>query len=636
MPLLSQVPEDRVLSPVTGWTRAHWLATADDLLLAVRPWATPGFGRIDLPGEPARAGWTSDGLEGFARTFLVAAFRVAGTGGDDPHGHLAHYRRGLLAGTRTPGADDAESWPPVRSVHDGGQPMVESASIALALDLTREWLWDGLSGREQDQVEAWLRGSLRHEPAPNNWYLFPLAVASFLTGADRGDAETEHAVDRGLELLEGWYRGEGWYSDGDGRMFDHYVGWAMHLYPVLHAHLRADTVLARRVGGRLREFLEVFARTFDANGAPLHQGRSLTYRFAAAGSVAAGAVTGATPWSPGVSRSLLSGAVRHFLDRGATRDGVFVRGWYGPHAATVQPYSGPGSPYWLSKAFLALLAPADHPLWTAVEEPVPAAGPARTTPVAPAGWLVQNTPDGLVRVHNHGSDHSRPGQPTAVDPLYARLAYSTRTGPTSAANVADNTVAVHRPDGRGGLRDGVRAGFEPAGTGPGWAASRHRPVFPGGHLPQAQVLTVVAARGAWEVRVFAWEAVPAGTAVSATGWALAAGRPEELTTDLAGTGVGLSTADLHSRFAAVAGFDVADVVRAPAGTAYGAWALVPRLRGVAGPSPAVVLAALTAADPGAAPDVRVAARDVAVVFADGARCRITLPPSPGDAPAVEW
>ncbi len=249
MPLLSQVPEDRVLSPVTGWTRAHWLAAADDLLLAVRPWATPGFGRIDLPGEPARAGWTSDGLEGFARTFLVAAFRVAGTGGEDPHGHLAHYRRGLLAGTRTPGVDDAESWPPVRSVHDGGQPMVESASVALALDLTREWLWDGLSGPEQDQVEAWLRGSLRHEPAPNNWYLFPLAVASFLTGAGRGDAETEHTVDRGLELLEGWYRGEGWYSDGDGRMFDHYVGWAMHLYPVLHAHLRGDAELAHGSAG---------------------------------------------------------------------------------------------------------------------------------------------------------------------------------------------------------------------------------------------------------------------------------------------------------------------------------------------------------------------------------------------------
>ncbi|MEZ0166567.1 DUF2264 domain-containing protein [Kineococcus sp. LSe6-4] len=639
MSLLSQVPEDRVLSPLTGWTRAHWLAVADDLLLAVRPWATPGFARIDLPGEPSAAGWVSDGLEGFARTFLTAAFRVAGAAGEDPHGHLEHYRRGLLAGTRTPGADDAESWPPVRSIHDGGQPMVESASIALALDLTREWLWDSLSDAEKDQVETWLRQSLRHEPAPNNWYLFPLAVASFLTGCGRGDEETARTVERGLELLEGWYRGDGWYSDGDGRMFDHYVGWAMHLYPVLHAHLRSDAALAERFGGRLREFLTVFGRTFDGDGAPLHQGRSLTYRFAAVGAVAGGAVTGATPWSPGVSRSLLSGAVRHFLDRGPTVDGLYVRGWYGPHAASVQPYSGPGSPYWMSKGFVALLAPADHPLWTATEEPVPATGPARTTPVAPPGWLVQNTPDGLVRVHNHGADHHRPGQPTGVDPLYARLAYSTRTGPTTTGNVADNTVLVHRPGflpGAPAGGEGVRAGFEPVGTGPGWAASRHRPAFAGMDLPQAHVLCVVTAHAAWEVRVFGWEAVPPGTPVSATGWALAAGRPADLSAQVSGSAVRLDGAGLQSRFQAAAGFETGDVVRAPGGTAFGRWALVPRLRGLADRSPAVATAALSAADPGPAPQVTVSDREVTAVFADGIRCRITLPAVTGDVPAVQW
>lgn len=630
MPPLSAVPEDRELSPVTGWTREHWVAAADDLLLAVRPWATPGFARIDLPGEPARAGWVSDGLEGFARTFLTAAFRVAGSGGDDPHGHLENYRRGLVAGTRTPGADDAESWPVIRSIHEGGQPIVESASIALALDFTREWLWDSLSEGEQDQVENWLREALRHEPAPNNWYLFPLSVASFLTGVGRGDAETARAVERALELLEGWYRGDGWYSDGDGRMFDHYVGWAMHLYPVLYAHLRAEDDLAKRFGARLQEFLATFVLTFDGDGSPLHQGRSLTYRYAAVGSVAVGAVTGATPWSPGVSRAVLSGALKHFSGRSTTPDGVQTRGWYGPHAATVQPYSGPASPYWSSKAFTALLAGPDHPLWTATEEPVPAAGPAATTPVPPAGWLVQSTPDGLVRVHNHGSDHHRPGHLAAVDPLYARLAYSTRTGPTSARNVAENSVTV---TDRGRL--GVRNSFEPLGTGPGWAASRHRPEFTGGELPQAAVLSLVLAHDAWEVRVFRFDAVPAGTPVAVTGWALAARGPADLPSTIEGTEVVLGDGALTSRLAAVTGFDRADLVRAPAGTAYGDWALVPRLRGTLGApgAPGVVVAALSAADPGPAPAVAVDGQTVTAVFADGRRGRVTLG---SDVPRVEW
>lgn len=628
MSLLSAVDEDRVLSPLTGWTREHWVAAADDLLLAVRPWATPGFARLDLPGEPARAGWVSDGLEGYARTFLTAAFRVAGAGGDDPHGHLENYRRGLVAGTRTPGADDAESWPPIRGVRGGGQPMVESASIALGLDFTREWLWDKLSAVEQDQVERWLRESLRHEPAPNNWYLFPMSVASFLTGVGRGDAETERAVERALELLEGWYRGDGWYTDGDGRMFDHYVGWAMHLYPVLHAHLRRDDDLAERFGDRLHEFLGSFARTFDANGSPLHQGRSTTYRFATASSVAMGAVTGATPWSPGVSRSIVSGALKYFLDRGATVDGVFSRGWHGAHPASVQPYSGPGSPYWSSKAFTALLAGPEHPLWTATEEPVPAGGPASTTAVPAAGWLVQNTPDGLVRVHNHGSDHHRPGAQGELDPLYAHLAYSTRTGPTSARNLAENTVVLDH----GGL-PGVRHTFEPAGTGPGWAASRHRPEFAGPGIPQATVLSLVVARGAWEVRIFQGEALPAGTPLTVTGWALAAEHPGDLAADVEGTAVRIGTDGLDSHLRAVTALERADVVRAPAGTAYGRWALVPRLRGTTGAGPAVVLAALTSQDPGQAPQVQVGAAGVAIAFADGARARVSLD---GDRPRVRW
>ena len=89
-----------------------------------------------------------------------------------------------------------------------------------------------------------------------------------------------------LELLEGWYRGEGWYADGDGRAFDHYNGWALHLYPVLRRPpVRRRGQLAARYGARLREHLESFSLLFGGDGAPLHFGRSLTYRFAAGAAV---------------------------------------------------------------------------------------------------------------------------------------------------------------------------------------------------------------------------------------------------------------------------------------------------------------------------------------------------------------
>ena len=95
LPVFSQHPADPRLSPYTGWTRAHWEATADRMLLAVRPYASPGNALVSLPGPASRSGAWSDGLEGFARTFLLAAFRLAGDGGRDPHGLAGWYAAGL-------------------------------------------------------------------------------------------------------------------------------------------------------------------------------------------------------------------------------------------------------------------------------------------------------------------------------------------------------------------------------------------------------------------------------------------------------------------------------------------------------------------------------------------------------------
>ncbi|GHB83283.1 hypothetical protein GCM10010306_092400 [Streptomyces umbrinus] len=575
-------PEDRESSPHTGWTRAHWQAVADGLLTAAWRWSTPAGALLDLPGRPSGAGVRSDGLEGFARTFLAAAFRVAGAGGDDPHGWLDRYASGLAAGTHTPGSDDAESWPLILDHLVQGQPMVESASVALGLRLTTPWLWKNLDADVRDRTEAWLRGALRHTPAPNNWYLFPYTVAGFLESVGRGDAETAAARERARELLEGWYVGDGWYSDGDGRAFDHYNGWALHLYPVMDAHL--DATDAGLYGARLREHLDSFALMFAGNGAPLHFGRSLTYRFAASAAVGLGAVTGHTPLSPGASRRLISGSLRHFLDRGAlTEDGLLTRGWHGPHEATLQTYSGPSSPYWASKAFVALLAPQDHPLWTAREEPSPVEEADRVLALPSPGLLIQTTrADGIVRLHNHGSDHVRPHEGEAAaadDPHYGRQVFSTHTGPTARGNIADNHLSVE-VDGRGSVRRRIHPLGAGQGVGWGWAASWHRPVFAAGPpmVPGLRVESVTVARGCYELRVHRVIGAPADSRVSHTGWA----------TDPDGLVVS-ALRGLH-------GWDSSsELLHAPQGTAYTRWAQVPRLGGrTAGTTVHVCLAALTA------------------------------------------
>ncbi|MET9373076.1 DUF2264 domain-containing protein [Streptomyces sp. NPDC002992] len=501
-------PENRELSPFTGWTRAHWEDSADRLLLAVRPYASPRHGLFDLPGpRPSWSGARSDGLEGHARTFLLAALRVAGARGADPHGHLPRYAEGLAAGTEEPGSAGPDSWPPLTDVR---QAVVESASVALGLRLTRPWLWDTLDDRTRQRAVDWLLPALEPSPVDNNWWLFGLTVAGFLQDAGIETDRAAATIDRSLARIEHWYLGDGWYSDGDNRAFDHYNAWALHFYPVLHAHLSGDQNLLDRYGPRLRRHLDDHVHLFDADGAPLPYGRSLTYRFAAAAAPWLGALTGHTPLTPGATRRLASGTLRYFLDRGATDErGLLTLGWHGPYAPAVQRYSGPASPYWAAKGFLGLLIPADHPAWTDPEEPLPAERADTVRPVAPACLLIQSTAaDGLVRLHNHGSNHVSSAPSGDDDSGYARYAYSTRTGPTTPPDQPDNHFAL--------LLDGRvtrRGPATPLGTGPGWAASLHTP------LPGIRILSATLAHGRAEVRAHLVLGAPDGTAVRQTGWA---------------------------------------------------------------------------------------------------------------------
>ncbi|MER7495523.1 DUF2264 domain-containing protein [Streptomyces pharetrae] len=484
-------PEDRTLSPYTGYTRAHWEAAADALLAAVEPYATGDFALYHLPGDrESRSGRLSDGLEGYARTLLLAALRRDETA-------LQRYADGLAAGT-------AGVWPRVRS---RTQPLVEAASIALALRLTRPLLWDRLEEPVRQRAAAWLADALHAEAWPCNWELFPVTVGGFLQEIGYETQASGAAIDRGLERIEKWYLGDGWYTDGDGRKFDYYNGWAMHLYPVLHAWLADDGELLTAYGRRLSVHLADYARLFGADGAPVHQGRSLTYRFATTAPLWLGSLTGHTPLPPGETRRLASGALKYFLDRGAVDEhGLLTLGWHGPDTSVLQGYSGPASPYWASKGFLGLLLPPDHAVWTAVEEPGPAEREDAVTPVGPPNWLLQSTrSDGLVRLHNHGSEDVR------YDPHYTRLAYSTATRPDPGY---DNSVIV------GG--DPSRTEIVPLGVGDGWAASRHSA---GGGT---RVTSAVLAHGAAEVRAHLVTGSAPGTPVRVTGWAAGDGLRAEL------------------------------------------------------------------------------------------------------------
>lgn len=587
------------------------------------PYAAPGFAQFRLPGRPSISGPASDGLEGYARTFLLAAFRIAGAGGDVPASLLERYTEGLAHGT-----DPAHrfAWPVAA---DCSQQIVEAASIAIALHETRPWLFDRLDAPTRERVVGWLAAFAGKRTWQSNWVLFPVMVQQFLAGV--GGPHDPAAIEAGLDRIEEWHTGDGWYTDGAGRSFDYYAGWALHLYPLLWARMSGDRVRGDRYRERLRAFLDQYQHMFARDGAPVHQGRSLCYRFAAVAPLWLGELTGATPLPAGRTRRIASGALRHFVERGVPDErGLLSLGWYDRFLPAVQHYSGPASPYWASKAFVGLLLPADHPAWTVRESPAPIDEGDRVVAMPGPGWLLHATRhDGVVRLVNHGSDRARHLATDGLeDPHYTRFGYTSHAAPEAGeearARAVDGHLAVVAPDGTISRRRRI----EPIGARDRWAASAYEDELPAGPV---RVVTASLARGPWEVRTHRVTA-PAGCAVRAGGYALADAHPPAV--HIGPGWARVSRPDgLASVVVGLRGLPDAAVATSVDSNAYGVHSATPYLTAPAHPGGTAVYASLVVLtgdriDPAAlagAFAVAVEGEVLTVTFPDGERTEARVP-----------
>ncbi|WP_406335199.1 DUF2264 domain-containing protein [Streptomyces sp. NBC_00203] len=537
----SPVPPISSISPITGLTREHWEEYGDRLLEGAHAHASASYAQVNIPGRRSVAGPVSDGLEGFARTFLLAAFRIAGDGGEGPRAHqlIDRYAAGLAAGADR---SHPEAWPRI----DGdrpSQPMVEAASIALGLHVTRPWMWARLDPAVRERVVDWLAGFVGRWTWPNNWVLFQTVVEEFLAAV--GGPHQEAEILRGLDAIEKWYLGDGWYTDGADRRIDYYNAWAFHLYPLLWTDMAAGGARSDRAAElrntyreRLRSFLADYVHLVSGDGSPVHQGRSLIYRFAAAVPFWTGAMFDCSPLPPGLARRAASGMLLHF-DRNSVPDrrGLLTLGWHREFLPMTQEYSGPASPYWAAKAFCGLLLPTSHPVWTASEEPLPVELADRMTAIPAEGWLVQGTrADGIVRLHNHGSDRQGGGEPEYDDPHYAKLAYSSRTAPQTSdgawARTVDSQLVLLDPDepdvnARALRRGRIHPLLATEEQGIGHAASWHTPFRrtdsgSGDARPvsECRIETHTVAWSRYEIRVH-FVTAPAGWGVRDGGYSLA-------------------------------------------------------------------------------------------------------------------
>ena len=397
-------------------TKADFTALMYKFLDPLKAYYSEGCARLHLGETGAKYKQSTIELEAFSRPLWALVPFWAG-GGSDPEFEDI-YRRGLASGSDP---ESPEYWGGCKN-HD--QCFVEMAAIAWGILMTPQKVWEPLTDAEKRHLAAWMNQINEYTVPDCNWHFFRILVCLALKSVDR--PYSPELLEDSLTKIDSYYSGDGWSTDGNQIQKDYYIPWAIQYYGLLYSKLAADTDPQRAALYRHRAelFSQQFVYWFDANGAALPFGRSLTYRFAQNCFWSACIWAGLEPLPLPVMKGIIVRNFQWWLQQNIfDRDGILTIGYCYPQMYMAENYNAPGSPYWSMKSFLLLALPDEHPFWTAEAAPLPALDALKPMPFA--NMLVQRRagsvtayPAGVNQVPGHGQFPEK----------YAKFAYDTRFG----------------------------------------------------------------------------------------------------------------------------------------------------------------------------------------------------------------
>ncbi|KAI1501121.1 hypothetical protein F5X99DRAFT_383959 [Biscogniauxia marginata] len=338
------------------------------LLDPLEPFFSPLKAKVRIPGATAvRFDQTASEIEGICRPLWGLACLL--DGGGDYHG-TEWWIQGIKSGTDP---ESPEFWGYPR---DNDQRMVEMCPLGYALAVAPT-IWQSLNEKERVNVEKWLGNSINEKNMPNtNWLWF--RVFANLGLKKNGGKFSQERLDRDIEHLNGFYRGEGWSNDGpEGiHQMDYYSSsYAIQFLQLLYAKLAGEDEPARAEEFKKRAQLVALdlIHYYDNEGRSIPFGRSVGYRFAMVSFWGALAYAGVELPKP-LTWGMVKGVVLRHLRWWQTQpdiwgsSGTLTLGYAYPNMYLTENYNSPGSPYWACLAFICLAVPADHPFWTSEEE----------------------------------------------------------------------------------------------------------------------------------------------------------------------------------------------------------------------------------------------------------------------------
>ena len=364
------VRPDYHLSPLTGMTRQHWLDATTYLLDGAFSYIHTLDDPMHFPKQPGKS-YPTDGkpnktenLEGLCRTMFVAIPLLKENPALELNGiKVGDYYRQQLRNMSDP------SKPGYIQHLKGGpsQTLVEFGALALSLTVMPEIIWEPLTQQEKDALAALMLSYGNGPTIGSNWRFFNIFVMSFFK--DHGYAIKDDYLNELLQKSLDQYRGCGWYNDSPA--YDYYSMWAFQMYGMIWAHYYGDKFnpeAGRQFVDNFRDLVPNYPYMFAEDGKMNMYGRSITYRIATVVPFPLMGWLNDPSINYGWMRRIASSTILQFLENPALmKDRVPTLGFYGAFEPAVQIYSCRGSVYWMGKAFLGLLLPADNPFWTAVE-----------------------------------------------------------------------------------------------------------------------------------------------------------------------------------------------------------------------------------------------------------------------------
>lgn len=357
--------------------RNYWISVATRLSLPLLPLAAERQLRAMMPresdGEWDRLypQWPLEKLayfEGFTRLLAGIAPWLAL---DEPESRsFSEYARAGLKSIFDPSSPDFYDCSARRAIVDG-------AFLAQALVRAPQALWEPLDSVTKENILRAFRSTRVHLPHPSNWLLFSAMIetALYVCGAEDWDRmRIDYAVRQHLQ----WYKGDGFYGDGEFFHADYYNSFVIQpmlvdtMFRLWDLEIRWKS-LKETVMDNARRYAAVQERFISPEGTYPAIGRSGTYRAASFQGLAQIALFHELPAhiKPAQVREALTAVIRRTIEAPGTFDdeGWLKIGICGSQPALGECYICTGSLYICSTGLLPLGLPESDLFWSGPSVP---------------------------------------------------------------------------------------------------------------------------------------------------------------------------------------------------------------------------------------------------------------------------